>query len=91
MDDGILIGMTLLTTVKVPVSLRDRVRRNARNHGLTLGDYLDRAVNELEQAEFIRAVQAQKPDAAYVADAMELDAISAPITEPWIGPVPGSN
>ena len=82
--------MTLLTTVKVPVSLRDRVRRNARNHGMTLGDYLDKAVSELEQAEFIRAVQAQKPDDAYVAETMVLDALSAPITEPWVGPIPGS-
>lgn len=83
--------MTLLTTVKVPVGLRDRVRRNARNHGMTLGDYLDRAVTELEQAEFIRAVQAQKPDDSYVAEAIELDGLSAPVTDPWVGSFPGSN
>ena len=65
--------MTDFTTIKLPVDLRDLVRDGAAQHGCTQAEYINRAIREFEQAEFLRAAAAQRPDHQYEADFAEWD------------------
>jgi hypothetical protein len=40
------------------MKLRDRIKADAKKYRLTQADLLDKALRELEHAEFIRAVEA---------------------------------
>lgn len=60
-----------VTTIKVPSELRDRIRVEATARHQSQAEFLALAINELKQAEFIRAVQAQRPDDEYLAEFRE--------------------
>ena len=81
--------MSNLTTIKVTSALRDRAKRNAAEAGLTIGDFLDRAISDFEQAQFIRAAQRQRPDADYLSETAPWQAMSDSIAAPWEGAMPG--
>lgn len=51
-DPGILQGMTELTTIKVPVSLRDRLKAYAEVDGRTLAAELEYLLDQRDEAEF---------------------------------------
>ncbi|MDR1152890.1 MAG: hypothetical protein LBK72_10560 [Bifidobacteriaceae bacterium] len=57
------------TTIRVPVSLRDRIRIEAGKRRLRQSDLLALALRELDQAEFLRAVEAANWDADADAEA----------------------
>jgi Arc/MetJ-type ribon-helix-helix transcriptional regulator len=61
------------TTIRVPVTLRERLRDHVRERGLKNADVIALALRELEQAEFLRAVAAVEWDAAAGAEADEWD------------------
>lgn len=56
--------MTQMTTMKVPVEVRDRLKKCTAK-GSTQGETIARALDALERAEFWSAVRAQVPDAGY--------------------------
>lgn len=74
--------MTQMTTMKVPVEVRDRLKR-ATPRGSTQGETIARALDALERAEFWDAVRTQVPDDDYraeMADWMDAD-LSSPRAE----------
>jgi len=73
------------TTIRVPVALRDLIRREAGARGLRQADLLRLALNELEQAEFLRSVAATAwDDAPENRDWDDADLVSPP--DPWQPP-----
>ena len=77
-----------VTTMKLPTTLRDRIKHNAKQRGQTMSEYVDSALRELEQAEFIRAAQAQRPDKQYLQQFAEWDSGAGPELAEWSGPLP---
>ena len=70
--------------IRVPVSLRDRVRFEASRRGVTQADVLALAMRELAQADFLRAVAAVQWDEEAVAEAREWDgAHLSGSLDPW--------
>ncbi|MCL2787038.1 MAG: hypothetical protein FWD59_00820 [Micrococcales bacterium] len=61
------------TMIRVPASLRDRIRSGAAERRLKQADYISLALRELEQAEFLRAVAATEWDDQAVVEAREWD------------------
>lgn len=60
--------MTEMTTMKVPVHVRDRVRR-ATPAGHTQAETIAAAMDALEREQFWSAIAAQVPDEEYLAEA----------------------
>ena len=60
--------MTAMTTIKVPVALRDEVRQQAQRFGVSQAEYLAKVVADAKQATFLRAAARQRPDADYLAE-----------------------
>lgn len=72
------------TTMRVPVELRDRIRRAASQRGLKQSALVELALRELEQAEFLRSVAAVQWDEAARDEADDWDAADlAESTDPW--------
>lgn len=70
--------------MRVPVELRDRIRRAASQRGLKQSALVELALRELEQAEFLRAVAAVQWDEAARDEADDWDAADlAQIADPW--------
>ena len=61
------------TTIRVPVSLRDRIRTGAAEHRLKQADFIRLALRELEQAEFLRTVAETTWDNQAIAEAQDWD------------------
>ncbi|GAA4722690.1 hypothetical protein GCM10023216_10000 [Isoptericola chiayiensis] len=51
-----------MTSLRVSTELRDKIRDGAQRHRETQAEYIARALRELEQAEFLRAVAAERYD-----------------------------
>jgi len=70
-----------VTAIKVDTGLRDRISAAAREHGQTIGDYLDQVVREARRRERLQAMadsmRANPPGADYWAEVAELDALTA--------------
>ncbi|HMS74577.1 hypothetical protein [Gordonia sp. (in: high G+C Gram-positive bacteria)] len=71
-----------LTSIKVDTGLRDRISAAAREHGLTVGEYLDGVVRNARRQERLQAManamRENPPDADYWREVSELDALTAP-------------
>jgi hypothetical protein len=71
-----------VTTIKVDTGLRDRISAAAREHGQTIGDYLDQVVREARRRDRLQAMadsmRANPPGPDYWAEVAELDALTAP-------------
>lgn len=69
-----------MTTIKVDTGLRDRISAAAREHGQTIGDYLDRVVKEARRRERLQAMadsmRSNPPGPDYWAEVAELDALT---------------
>lgn len=65
--------MTDVTTIKVPKGLRDRIRVEATARHLSQAEFISSAIDEMKQAEFLRAVANQEPDSDYLAEFREWD------------------
>ena len=76
--------MSLETTIRVPVILRDQIRSEAAKRRLKQADLISLALRELEHAEFLRTVAAIDWDDEAVAEAREWDAadLSSGV-DPW--------
>jgi hypothetical protein len=75
---------TAETSIRVPVSLRDRIKTEASRLGLKQADLLGLALRELQQAEFLRAVAAVELDSAATVEATQWDeADLAGTLDPW--------
>lgn len=72
------------TTIRVPVSLRERIKVAAAKHGMRQADLVELALRELDQAEFVRAVAAVEWDSEATAEAREWDEadLGGP-ADPW--------
>ena len=70
------MGMTDMTTIKVPKALRDSVMRSARAEGLTAAEFL-----QLVTREHARSQRFAEVRQAYVADLTDPDYEG--ITEAW--------
>jgi hypothetical protein len=74
-----------VTTIKVDSGLRDRITAAAREHGQTVGDYLDQVVAEARRRERLQAMadsmRANPPGPDYWAEVAALDALSASTRE----------
>jgi hypothetical protein len=76
------------TTIRVPVGLRDQIKVEAGRRGLRQADLLALALRELDQAEFLRAVEAAdwegEADAEATAEDREWDDadLTGPL-DPW--------
>ncbi|OJX98446.1 hypothetical protein EDD28_0196 [Salana multivorans] len=70
-DESHTLGMTV-TTIKVDVQLRDRLKAQAQRHGRTLGEHLVTLAEDEERrdrfASVRRAMLAHPADAAYEAE-----------------------
>jgi hypothetical protein len=68
MPFGILIGMSEVTTIKVPRSLRERIARDASARGVTaaalIAELVDRYERERRLAAVGRAYESVDPDYA---------------------------
>lgn len=62
-----------LTSIRVPVPVRDLVRDEAAKHNQSQAQLIEHAVRELQHQEFIRAAQAQVPDEDYLREMREWD------------------
>lgn len=49
------------TSLRVPTTLRDRIKAGAEQHGETQADYIARALRELEHRELIAAIAGEAP------------------------------
>jgi predicted transcriptional regulator len=56
---GILRSMTAVTTIKVPVELRDRIAAQARQNNVTLAAVIAKALDEADERRFWEAVRAE--------------------------------
>jgi len=66
----------LMTTIKVPKSLRDRISRDAARAGLTAAGFLATLLAAHERAErfdSVRQAYAAPPDPGYVAETEQWD------------------
>ena len=72
---GSLAGMTVMTTIKVPATLRDIVRSEAATQGVSQAEYLAQAVAAARQADFLAKAANQKPDQAYLDEFHEWDGV----------------
>lgn len=72
------------TTIRVPTSLRERIKVEAARRGLKQADLIELALRELDQAEFLRAVSTVDWDEEAVAEARDWDEaeLSGPM-DPW--------
>lgn len=70
-----------LTTIKVPVELRDRISRDAKERGVTAAALLNQLLDDAERARRMEAVGAAfatlKDDDEYWDDVRAWDAIEA--------------
>lgn len=73
--------MSELTTIKVPATLRDRVKA-ASCRGETQGDTIARALAALERERFWAQVATQVPDEEYLAEAATWERASLEDLEP---------
>jgi predicted transcriptional regulator len=72
------------TTIRVPGTLRDKVKAMAAHQGMTQAELIDRALRELEQAEFLRSVAATEWDAHADAETSAWDSSDlAGGMDPW--------
>jgi len=69
-----------LTTIKVPVAVRDELSRRARAAGMTQSAFLASAIEHLEMIEFQEAMADWEPDEEYLAEMREWD--RADLTSP---------
>lgn len=72
------------TTIRVPISLRERIKAEATKRGLRQADLVELALRELAQADFLRAVAAVEWDDETIAEARVWDEadLSGPL-DPW--------
>lgn len=72
------------TTIRVPVSLRERIRSAAARRGLKQAELVELALTELDQAEFLRSVAAVEWDEEADSEAREWDeaGLEGPL-DPW--------
>lgn len=68
-----ILGMTAMTTIKVPTSARDLLKERANEAGMTQGAYLEHAMRELRRLEMLRELATWEPDEEYLAEAREWD------------------
>ncbi|QLQ09982.1 MAG: hypothetical protein HZY75_05805 [Nocardioidaceae bacterium] len=70
-----------VTTIKVDTELRNRISSAAREHGQTIGDYLDQLVKEARRRERLQAMadsmRANPPGLDYWAEVADVDALTA--------------
>ena len=72
------------SSIRVPSVLRDRIRQAAARRGLKQAELLERALRELEQADFLRQVAATTWDDAALAEAKAWDdADLVSNVDPW--------
>ena len=78
------MSVTQETTIRVPVTLRDKIRLGAAERSIRQADFIDLALRELEQAEFLRAVSEVAWDEEPAAEARQWDEtdLSAEL-DPW--------
>lgn len=62
-----------LTTIKVPVGVRDELSRRAKAAGMTQSTFLETALDHLDMVEFQRAMADWEPDEEYLAEMREWD------------------
>ena len=62
-----------MTTIRVPITLRDIVRSEAATQGVSQAEYLARAVAAAQQADFLARAASQRPDQAYLDEFREWD------------------
>ena len=67
------LGMTDVTSIKVPRVVRDRVRDAARAAHLTQAQLIEEMLEERRKAEFWAALEAETPDQEYLDDLAEAD------------------
>lgn len=67
-----LIGMTL-TTIKVPVELRDRLRDAANEHEVTQAALLEQALDALRRRDLFASMREFEPDEQYLTEMREWD------------------
>lgn len=74
-----------LTTIKVDTDLRDRISAAAREHGQTIGEYLDQIVKDARRRERLQAMadamRANPPGPDYWAEVAEIDAAGAAVRD----------
>jgi hypothetical protein len=68
-----LIGMTTLTTIKVPGTTRDLVRDQAASHGMTQAELIEHAIHEMNYREWLAKVESEEPSEEYLAEMREWD------------------
>lgn len=61
------------TTIRIPVSLRERIKAAAARRGMKQADLVELALTELDQAEFLRSVAAVQWDEEAAAEARDWD------------------
>ncbi|HNP55430.1 MAG TPA: hypothetical protein PK331_11945 [Gordonia sp. (in: high G+C Gram-positive bacteria)] len=74
-----------VTTIKVDTALRDRISAAAREHGQTIGEYLDQIVKDARRRERLQAManamHANPPGPDYWAEVAEIDSLSAAVRD----------
>lgn len=77
---GILIGMTTVTTIKVPLALRERISRDAGQRGVTASSLLTELLDNYERDQRLAAVgraYSARPDVSYAQELAAWDETAA--------------